>query len=269
MLGALAFAMGASIGSFLNVVIDRLPAGRSVVTPGSYCEACKRPLAWRDLLPIVSYLWLRGRCRYCGAAIPWRLMAMEASTGLLFALVYLRYSLGVDFAIIGGAVCLLLIFAFIDLEHGLILNRILFPTLALLLVLAPFWSELGLSRPFLGSETMAASLFNSLVAGAGAFLCFLGIALAFPRGMGAGDVKLAGWVGLLVGLPDVFVALWIAFVVGGVTAVALILTHKKGRKDAIPFGPFLALGALAALLAGGEIISLFRQASSSFAGRLL
>ena len=266
MMGILTFAMGASVGSFLNVVADRLPDGRSLVRPRSFCDSCRRPLGSRELIPVVSYLWLRGRCRHCGASITARVVAVEAAAGLLFLLTYLRYGLGTEFVIISAAASLLLAIAIIDLEHGLILDRIVLPSLLLLLVIAPFWSELVDARPFLGSESLVASLLNSVLAGLGAFLVFLVIAVAFPQGMGLGDVKLAGLIGLLVGFPGVVVALWLAVVTGGLVAMLLIVLRKKGRKDVIPFGPYLALGALAALLAGEEIVSGYQDLASEVAG---
>ncbi len=170
-------------------------------------------------------------------------------------LVYLKWGFGIDFVIVCAALSILLALALIDLEHGLILNRIVYPSLVAFLILSPFWSELESSRSFLGNEDMLASALNSLVAGLGGFLFFFFIALAYPSGMGGGDVKLAGLIGLMVGLPGVIVALWVAVVSGGVVAAALLLSGKKGRKDAIPFGPFLSMGAIVALLAGSNIVS--------------
>ena len=261
-LGIMAFVVGASVGSFLNVVADRLPSGRSLVHPGSYCESCQRPLGSVDLLPVLSYLWLRGKCRHCGAAIPVRLVWVEVATGALFTLVFVRYGIGVEFVVLCVAVSFLVAVALIDLDHGLILNRMVYPTIAVLLVLAPFWTQLGLSRTLFSNSGLLASFFNSLLAGIGAFLLFLIITLAYPRGMGGGDVKLAGLLGLLVGYPGVLVTLWIAVITGGAVAVSLLVLRKKSRKDAMPFGPFLALGAMTALLAGGDIVSRYQDATT-------
>lgn len=260
-----AFCLGASVGSFLNVVADRVPAGRSISRPRSFCEGCNTPLTTLDLVPILSYLWLKGRCRYCRAVIPRRLPLVELTAGLLFALVFLKYGLALQSFLLSLGVALLLVLAIIDLERGLILDRILFPGALGVLVAAPFWPELGLARSFLGSHTMLASLLNSVLAGAGAFLLFLAVALVYPGGMGGGDVKLAGLVGLLVGFPGVLVALWLAAVSGGLAAAALLLLGKRGRKDPIPFGPFLALGAVAALLLGTEVARWYQQVVSSVA----
>ena len=122
MLGVLAFALGASVGSFVNVVADRLPIGRSLIRPRSVCQSCNRPIASLDLLPVFSYLWLRGRCRYCGGVIPARALVVEAIAGLLFTVVYARYGLGTDFVIIVGGISLLLVISLIDLERCLILS---------------------------------------------------------------------------------------------------------------------------------------------------
>ena len=261
MYGVLALALGASVGSFLNVVADRLPAGRSLIKPRSFCENCDRTLSSQDLVPVISYIWLRGRCRHCRTSIPVRLMLVEAATAVLFIATYLRYGMGVEFVVVSAAISLLVVVALIDLEHGLILNRVVFPTIGVLLILAPFWSELGLPRSFLGSENLAASLFNSLVAGAGAFLFFLVITLAYPQGMGAGDVKFAGLLGLLVGYPGVLVTLWLAVVAGGVVSIGLLVLGRMTRKDSIPFGPFLAIGAIVVLLGGDEIVNQAQELS--------
>lgn len=266
MLAVLAFAIGASVGSFINVAADRLPKGGSLVSPRSFCESCIRPLNHWDMVPVFSYFWLRGRCRFCRAPIPLRVMLTESVAGLLFVFLYLRYGFGLEFAVICAAVTLMLVVFLIDLEHGLILNRVIYPSFLALLVLAPFWPELGDSRSFPGTSGMLASLLNSLVAGGGAFLLFLIITLAYPKGMGGGDVKLAGLLGLLVGFPGVLIALEIAVVAGGLLAIALVLLGKKGRKDSIPFGPFLAAGSLIAMVIGSEIIAGYRNIAAQLVG---
>jgi leader peptidase (prepilin peptidase)/N-methyltransferase len=191
---------------------------------------------------------------------------VEAGTGLLFTIIFLRYGLSLESLVLALAVSLLLVVAIIDLEHRLILNRLVLPALVAALVLAPFWSELELARPFLGSHSVLASLLNSLVAGAGAFLLFLCIFLLYPAGMGEGDVKLAGLLGLLVGFPGIVITLWIAALSGGLAAAALLLLRKKGRKDFIPFAPFLILGAMVALLAGSEVVSWYQDLAAKMSG---
>jgi len=250
---AFAFVMGASIGSFLSVVADRFPSGRSIVTPRSFCESCQRPLAAVDMVPVLSYLWLRGRCRYCAARIPGRLAVIEAVTGGLLALLYWRYGLGGELFVYGAAVSLLVVISVIDFDHGLILDKMVFPAVALLLVLSPFWDQIGTEREFFGTVGLLGSLANSTAAGAGYFAFLYLIVLVYPQGMGAGDVKFAALIGLLTGFPLVFIAFWVTVVSGGLVATFLLAVRRKGRKSEIPYGPFMALGAVVAILAGTEI----------------
>ena len=254
------------MGSFLNVVADRVPAGQSLVRPRSFCPSCKRSIPNLELIPVLSYLWLRGRCRSCRATIPARTVVVEVVTGLLFVLVYLRFGLGPGFVVISAAVSLLIVVAVIDYEHQLILNRIVFPSLVVVLLLAPFWTEIGVPRTFLGSSGMLASLLNSLGSGLGAFLLFFGILLAYPGGMGGGDVKYAGLLGLLIGFPGILVVWWSSAVVGGAFAIVLLVLRKKGRKDAISFGPFLSLGGILGLMAGSDIMNGYQRLAETFGG---
>lgn len=259
MLAVFAFIIGASVGSFLNLAADRVPAGRSIVSPRSFCEACNTQLANRDLIPILSYLWIRGRCHYCSAHIPMRFMVVEAITGALFAAIFFRYGLEAEFIFLATGVSLMIVVALIDLEHGIIPNKIILPSVAVLIILSPFWTELGLSRSFLGNDGLVGTLINSILSGLGSFLIFLIIAIIYPNGMGGGDVKLGGVIGLLVGYPGALLALWLAVVSAGVIAIGLVVLGKLGRKDTMPFGPFLASGAVAALLAGDDITSWYTE----------
>lgn len=264
--GLFAFGMGASVGSFVNVVADRFPAGKSVVSPRSHCQGCERPIPARDLLPVLSYLWLRGRCRHCRERIPARVIAVEVLVGALFAASYLKFGWGAPVVVAWTGVTLLMAVAVIDLEHRLILNRIVIPAVLVLAALAPFWPELGIERALVFEQVHLSSLANSLAAGAGALLMFLAVKAAYPAGMGAGDVKMAGMMGLLVGYPGIAVAIWTAVVIGGVVAVGLLALGGRGRKDAMPFGPFLSAGGILALLAAPEIIDFYFAVSDRLIG---
>ncbi|MDP2919567.1 MAG: prepilin peptidase [Dehalococcoidia bacterium] len=257
LIAAFGFVLGACVGSFLNVCIDRLPKGRSLITPPSHCDACGNRLRGLALIPVVSYLWLRGRCRYCGAAIPWRILAVEVATGFLFAFVVATYGFDVQFLVLAFYTCLFLILAVIDLEYGLILNKITYPAIVISLILAPFWSSFGFLRaPFW--ENSMLQVFLSSLGGAGIYaIPFLLIVLFYPHGLGWGDVKMAVLIGLATGLPLVLVAMMIAFLSGGLVASFLLLLHLKRRKEAMPFGPFLSLGALVALFWGKDIITVY------------
>ncbi|MFH0768217.1 MAG: prepilin peptidase [Chloroflexota bacterium] len=244
------FILGICIGSFLNVCIDRLPRGQSLIYPPSHCDTCGRKLRVFALIPIASYLWLKGRCRYCGANIPRRVFAVELGTGLLFAFVSFSYGFSIEFWVLAFYTCLFLVLAVIDLEHGLILNKIVYPAIGISLILSPFWPSLGFSRAFLGENTML-HVFLSSLSGGGIFAgLFLLIALLYKGGMGWGDLKMAGLVGLATGFPSVLVAMMISFLSGGLTAGFLLLLRRKRRKEAVPYAPFLSLGALVGLLWG-------------------
>ena len=266
MFGIFAFLIGASVGSFLNVAADRVPGGKSLVRPRSHCESCQRTLASIDMIPVLSYVWVRGKCRHCKAGIPVRVVLVEAVTGALFLGVFLLHGLGAEFVVLCACLSLLVLISLIDLEHGLILDVMVYPSILLLLLLAPFWSEIGISRPFLGEETLIASLAVSFLSGLGAFLAFLIIAMIFPAGMGGGDVKFAPVLGLMLGFPGILIALWLSAIGGGLIAIGLLLARRKGRKDSMPFGPFMAIGAAAALISGPDIIDWYQDLSLVIAG---
>jgi leader peptidase (prepilin peptidase)/N-methyltransferase len=218
------------------------------------------------MVPLFSYLVLKGRCRFCKAFIPLRLFIIELLTGLVFLAIFLQHGLGPDFVVLAAAASLFIAVGIIDLEHGIIPNRIVFSAAVLALALAPFWNELGFERSFLSHSDMLASLYNSLTAGAGAFLVFFGIFLVYPRGMGGSDVEFVGVIGLLLGVSGTLVGLCSAVLLGGAAAIGLIVTRKKGRKDAIPYCPFLSVGAIVGLLWGQGIITAYQSLIDRLAG---
>lgn len=237
---------GLAVGSFLALVADRLPRGEPIVATRSHCAYCGKVLTWWELVPVLSYLGLRGRCSRCRARIPLRLPLVEVGTGLLFLLVGLRYGLSPATAVSLAYVSLLIVISLIDLQEKLILNVLVYPGVALALAAAPLapWAPPG------ALEAWGSALLGG---GVGALL-LLGVYLASRGGMGAGDVKMAGLVGFMAGFPLVLVSLFVGVVAGGLVGLALLLLRLKGRKDAIPFGPFLALGATAGLLYGPAIL---------------
>jgi len=262
--GFLAFMLGASVGSFLNVVADRVPSGRPLVSPGAYCESCKTTLGVVELVPVFSYLAFRGKCRHCGTKIPGRSAVVEGITGLLFLLVLLEFGTSVEFLIFAAATALLVVITLIDLEHGLILDKMVFPTVALLLLLSPFWGLIGVDRTFFGTGGVIGSFANSVSAGAVYFAILFTVVILYPRGMGGGDVKLAAVLGLLLGFPAVLVAFWVTVVVGGVAAIYLLLARRRGRKDEIPYGPYMAVGAFVAIIAGKDISNWYAEFALGF-----
>jgi leader peptidase (prepilin peptidase)/N-methyltransferase len=232
---------GLIVGSFLNVVAYRLPRGESVVSPGSRCPGCGEPVKAYDNVPVLSWLLLRGRCRRCREPIAWRYPAVELVTAGLYAAVVAARDDAAGIALGLILVTALVPIVLIDLERRLIPNLITGPA-AVAAVVA------GLALDLDGVP-------EQLIAGAAAGGFFLLAALAYPRGMGMGDVKLAGVLGLCLGravAPALMIALLSGVLVGGV--IMARLGARAGRKTAVPFGPFLALGGVVALFAGDALI---------------
>jgi leader peptidase (prepilin peptidase) / N-methyltransferase len=240
-----AAVFGAAIGSFLNVVIYRLPLGESLVSPGSHCPHCNTPVRTRDNVPVLSWLLLRGRCRDCGGPISPRYPAVEALTAASFAAVVAVRGFDADLWLELPFVACLIALAGIDLDHQLLPNKIVYPMAV--------W---GVAATAI---VQSGDLVEHLIAGASAFAFLLAVVLAYPRGMGMGDVKLAGAMGVYLGL-SVIPAMLVAFLTG--TAVGLAIIAREGaqaRKKAVPFGIFLALGGVVGVLAGPELIDLYES----------
>jgi leader peptidase (prepilin peptidase)/N-methyltransferase len=247
---------GMAVGSFLNVCIDRLTARKSLAYPPSHCDTCQHPLSPADLVPVFSYLWLRGRCRYCRAHIPLRSLFVEMGTGILFGIIYWRYGLSADAALTAFYSSVFVVIMVIDMEHQLILNRVIYPAAAAALIILAidfFLPGPGFFRHLVFLPQP--KILSGIIGGAAGFIFFLIPFLIHPRGMGAGDVKLAGLIGLVTGFPMVFGALFIGIISGGVVAIALLILKIKGRKDALPYGAFLALGPIVILLWGNNILN--------------
>ncbi len=239
---------GLLIGSFLNVVASRVPLGRSVVSPPSACPSCGHVIRWKDNIPVVSWLLLRGECRDCGAGISPRYPVVEAATGILFAGTYLvigpNWVLPAYLLFVATTVALVLT----DLDHKRIPNRILYPaTLAAVPLLA---------AGALLDGTLSA-IPRALAGGAIYFGILLIIALVARGGFGMGDVKLAFLLGTFLAFPSwetLGAGVFLAFLIGGLVSLALLVTKRKGRKDAIPFGPPLIVGAWIALIWGKQLV---------------
>jgi leader peptidase (prepilin peptidase)/N-methyltransferase len=241
-LGAvIAAVMGAIIGSFLNVVIHRLPRGESLAFPGSRCPECGEAIKAYDNIPVLSWLILRGRCRNCGTRISPRYPVVEALTAILFAAVVVRFGADRDVWLGLAFVLVLVPVTFIDLDHRIIPNKITAPAAVVAIALVAA----------LDSD----KLVEHLIAGAAAGGFLLVAALAYPAGMGMGDVKLAAVMGLFLG-RSVGPAMLFGMLAGTLVGAAIIARKgsAEGRKTAIPFGPFLAFGGLVGLFAGEEIV---------------
>ncbi|OGO17983.1 MAG: hypothetical protein A2Z15_00475 [Chloroflexi bacterium RBG_16_50_11] len=243
--------VGIAVGSFLNVCIDRLPLRKSLVSPPSHCDSCQRQLGLLDNIPILSYLFLRGRCRYCGAHIPVRVLLVEFVTGLLFFLAFWRYGLTAQFGITAFWCCVFLVIIFIDWEHKLILNVITYPAAVIAVAILAIHTYV----PGTSLIVSQATLINGLISGAVLFVFFLLIILLRPDAMGMGDAKLVALIGLVSGFPLVVFSMMIGIVIGGIVAVILLSTKKKGRKDVIPYGAFLGIGPIVALIFSPDIVN--------------
>ena len=239
--------LGLVVGSFLNVCIDRLPQNKSIAYPPSHCEACQHKLTAKDLIPVFSYLRLRGRCRYCQASIPRKLLWVELVTAVIFALLFWHYGISAQLGVLAFYACLFIIIFVIDLEHSLILNKVVYPgiVVAFLLSLYPW--------PWF-SQSIGMRVAYAALGGAIGFGIFLLIAVVSRGGMGWGDVKLAALIGLATGFPMVFLAIIMAAILGGVVAVVLLATRRRGRREMIPFGPFLVVAAMVTLVWGSNIL---------------
>ena len=231
-------APGLAVGSFLNVVASRMPLRIPIGATRSRCMSCSHELAGRDNIPLVSYALLRGRCRHCAASIPWRYPAVEAVTALLVAACGLRFGFTPDALVAAGFCVVLVVISAIDVEHRIIPNRIVVPAAVITLLAqtalhpSPEWA--------LGALGASGFLFAA--------------ALAYPRGMGMGDVKLALLIGAMLG-RNVTLALLIGFLAALIPAAVIVVRHGSlARKIAIPFAPFLAFGAVVALFFGDPIL---------------
>jgi leader peptidase (prepilin peptidase) / N-methyltransferase len=235
---ALSLAPGLALGSFLNVVAARVPLKRSIVSPGSACMTCGERIAWFDNVPLVSWLVLGGRCRHCRAVIPWVYPAVELTTAVLFAGCILAFGVTLDALVAAFFCAVLVVVSATDLAHRIIPNRVVVPAAAVVLLAqtllhpSPEWALAALA--------------------AGGFLLLA--AVAYPGGMGMGDVKLALLMGAMLG-RTVSVALMFGMLLALVPSAALLVRHgSAARKMGIPFGPFLALGSVLALFWGERLL---------------
>jgi leader peptidase (prepilin peptidase) / N-methyltransferase len=242
-LAAVAFFPALAVGSFLNVVASRLPKGVSLSRPRSACPSCSAEIRVRDNIPIVSWLLLRGRCRDCRASISWRYPALELGTALLVAACAATFGLSLR-TLSASIFCIaLVVISAIDIERRIVPNRIVLPATVVVLALQELWKP-SLEWP---------------VAGLGAALFLFLAALAYPAGMGMGDVKLALLLGVAVGRSVPF-ALFFAMIAALVPSAVLFARHgMAARKMGIPFAPFLALGGVVALFFGNPIVHWYLQ----------
>jgi leader peptidase (prepilin peptidase)/N-methyltransferase len=239
------FVLGSIFGSFANVVIFRFPKGESVVSPGSRCPKCQAPIAWRDKLPIISWFLLRGKCRVCGEPISPRYWIIELVTALLFLAAFLK--LGWSWTLLEVLIFFLglVIVSGIDLDHFLLPDAFTLPGMVLGLV----GGALNPERHFI--DALVGLLIGGGFLWAVAYFYFL---LRKEEGMGGGDIKLLGWIGAVLGWQSIAFVIISSSIVGSIAGLIVAQREKKGMKTVIPFGPYLALGAVLYVL-GGQFIA--------------
>lgn len=241
--GVLFFILGLVVGSFLNVLIYRLPKNQSILGR-SYCDRCKKTLPWFDLIPLLSFVFLSGRCRFCKKKIDWQIPTVELLSALSFVFIFLKFPLVTSLSLwfyLFFTSSLIAIF-FIDLENGIIPDKITFPLFAV----SVFY--------ILPDFNFVNHLFSFIFTFLFFFLIFF---VTQGRGIGFGDVKLASILGLVFGFPQIIVLLYLAFLTGGLISLILILWEKKHfRKDTISFGPFLVFGTMLTIFWGNQLVLL-------------
>jgi len=238
---------GLVVGSFLNVVAWRVPNGQSIVRPPSACPSCGHTIRSRDNIPVVSWLRLRGKCRDCAAPISAKYPLVELTTAVLFVLVFWKFGLGIEFIAYAYLASLAVALTVIDLAVHRLPDVLVLPAYAVLLLL--FTTECLLTGNWWPLATAA-------IGGAVLFAIYFAAALVYPGGMGFGDVKLAGVLGLALGWlgwGPLVIGAFSAFLIGGLVGIALLATKKAGRRSGIPFGPFMFAGAFVGIAVGEPI----------------
>lgn len=237
------FILGLFLGSFFGVLVDRLPFGKNVISGRSQCDYCKKNLAWYDLIPVFSFLFLGARCRFCNKKLSWFYPTIELTTGLLFSISpFISYQLLFTLFIFS---CFIVIF-FTDLKYKIIPDLIVFSA-----VIGTFIYELS-------AMNYQLVLWNYLVSAVGSCIFFLFLFfITKQRGMGFGDVKLSFLLGLFLGFPLIVVGMYTAFLTGALVSIILLVILKYSLKSSVPFGPFLIIGTLVALFWGNQALSLF------------
>ncbi len=264
------FIFGLIIGSFLNVVIYRLENGEKIVNDRSRCLSCKHILNWQDLIPVFSFIFLKGKCRYCSNKISIQYPLVEIMTGILFVLIFnFQFSIFSEFSIFNFQFLYLLFLFYVsstfivifvyDLKHYIIPDKIIYPAIIITFIYKLFeilkfnhWELIGNWKLEIGNLT---TIFNPFIAAilAGGFFYTI-IIITKGKGMGGGDVKLAFLMGLILGWPVILIALFLAFILGSVIGIFLILAGRKKMGSMIPFGPFLIIGTFVGLFWGEKII---------------
>jgi leader peptidase (prepilin peptidase)/N-methyltransferase len=250
MLLILAFIIGTMVGSFLNVCAYRIPEGQSIVLPASHCRACKKPIAFYDNIPLVSFLLLRGKCRHCGAPLSFQYPLVEFLTGLLAAACLLKWGAGYTAALWFAFCAALVVVTFIDLAHQIIPDVISLPGIVCGLLCSLLPDQPGFTSSLIGAAVGGGSLY---------LIRRVYYAVARQEGMGLGDVKLLAMIGAFLGWKSILFIIMVASFAGALLGIAVMIIKRKDGRYAIPFGPFLSLGAVCYLFCGQEMINWYRN----------
>jgi leader peptidase (prepilin peptidase)/N-methyltransferase len=234
--------IGLLIGSFLNVCIYRIPRGESISFPPSHCTKCGTRIKWYDLFPVLSYMLLRGKCRTCGDKISIRYPLIELLNATLYMLVYIKYGPSIDFLKFALLSSILIVIGLIDLDT----TDVYFKTTLTGIIIGIVFMIIS----FIQHESTLTFIYGAALSGG-----IIALIILTTHGMGWGDFEICLLCGLYLGLASSIVMLFLSFVIGGAVGAFLIVSGRKGRKDYIPFGPFIALGAVIAVFIGNDIIN--------------
>lgn len=250
-MGFIIFILGLIFGSFANVCIYRLPKGKSIISPGSFCPNCNKSIKWYDNIPLISYIILKGKCRYCKKPIPIRYFIVELLTGISFFLIYKKFGLSFSTPIYIFLTLCLIIISFIDIDTFLIPDVIVIPGIFIGLLFSFFFPQIhDMDR----IESLIYSFVGVIVGGGILILLgFVGKLLFKKDAMGGGDIKLLGMIGAFCGWKSVFLSLFFASLFGTLISLILVILKKKNIEDYVPFGPYLALGAVISIFLKGNI----------------
>jgi len=240
------FAFGLCVGSFINVCIYRLPSNQSIVYPRSFCPRCEVPIRFYDNIPVLSYILLLGRCRHCKARIPFRYVLVEIAGGAFAVLTYLKFGLSVEALLYYLFIAALLVITYIDIDHRIIPDVISIPGIPAGFAASFFLPALSYRDSLMGIFIGGGTLYG---------IAWAYHALTRKEGMGGGDIKLLAMIGAFIGWKGVLFTVFVSSAVGTVCGMAVMLHQRGGMKLAIPFGPFLSIGAIAYVYFGPDLIS--------------
>lgn len=247
MINFFVFIVGTVIGSFLNVCIYRIPNEKSIAFPPSHCTNCNNEIKWYDLIPVISYLMLKGKCRFCKEKVSVRYPIIELITGVIFMTLYIEYGVGFTFGKYALFSCFLIVIGMIDFDTTDVYLKTTLPGIICGIVFIIVGWKLGLG--------FITYLFGGLLGGG-----LISLIIILTGGMGWGDAEICLLCGIFLGLKLTAVMLFISFVLGGLIGILLIVTKKKSRKDYIPFGPYIAIAAVGVMYFGEKLASWYMTA---------